>query len=298
MQAQDFDIGQEQPGPLDRAGQFGQGRNIAAGENVFCNPRVGGAGPVSPANGVNERNAIVLEHIAKLAEIFFEVIGADVFEHADGHDPVETFLDQTVILQAEVDPIAQVLCHRAPVGDGQLFRRQGHPCHVRAGDFSQIQPHAAPAAADVENGMSCPGAKLGDDMAFLGQLGFLQTGVRMLIIGAGILHIGIKKQGIQPAIEIVVMGDIGARIALGVVLFPAADQVAHVFGKPQHAAHVSVQDVALSGHIQVEYVAALDLHLAVHVDFAESQRRITDQPRLGGCVGEDDFQRLADAIAD
>ena len=58
-------------------------------------------------------------------------------------------------------------------------------------------------------------------MALLGQLRLFQRVVIGLEIGAGIVHVGIEKLAVERAGKIVVMRDMGARLAaiIGLALF-------------------------------------------------------------------------------
>ena len=52
--------------------------------------------------------------------------------------------------------------------------------------------------------------QLGRDMTFLGELRFFETIGGILEIGAGILPVGVKEERIEPVVDVVVVGDIGA----------------------------------------------------------------------------------------
>ena len=66
MQLQDFDIGHDELRALDRRQNFGKGRDIAAGEDVFGDPGIGDAGRARAADRVQQRDAVVGKKLAHL----------------------------------------------------------------------------------------------------------------------------------------------------------------------------------------------------------------------------------------
>ncbi len=100
---------------------------------------------------MQHHHAVVAEQLRTLAEEGAVVIDADMLEHADRHDAVERSRHVAIVLQIETRARAQALFGRALIGDGVLFLRQRHAGHVGAGQFREIEPEPAPAAADVEN---------------------------------------------------------------------------------------------------------------------------------------------------
>jgi hypothetical protein len=73
VQAQDLDIGNEKPGALDRRQHFGQGRNVAAGKDVFRDPGIGDAGTCADKLAV----AIAKPHsmMVRLRRRMFSLVG-------------------------------------------------------------------------------------------------------------------------------------------------------------------------------------------------------------------------------
>ena len=100
---------------------------------------------------MQQHDAVVGEQLRALAEERVVVIDADMLEHADRDDAVERPVDVAIVLQLEARALGQALFRGALVGDGVLLLRQRDAGHVGAGDLGEIEPKAAPAAADVEH---------------------------------------------------------------------------------------------------------------------------------------------------
>src|SRR3546814_16485868 len=83
VQAQDLQVRHPQAGPLDRREGFGQGRAVAAGEDVLAQPLVRAAGRLHPADGMDQGDAVVDEQFLTLREAPPTVEDADQPEHAD-----------------------------------------------------------------------------------------------------------------------------------------------------------------------------------------------------------------------
>ena len=89
-----------------------------------------------------------------------------------------------------------------------MLRRQRDAGDVGAGHFGQIEAKAAPARADVEHAVAAPDQELGGKVAFLGELGIVERRIRRFEIAATILPVGVEEEGIEPPVEVVVVGDI------------------------------------------------------------------------------------------
>ena len=112
VQPQDLDVGDQQPGALDRRQHLGQRRDVAAGEDVFGDPRIGDAGPFGAADRMQQHHAVVGEQVGAFAEERVVVADADMLEHADRDDAVEPLRDVAVVLQAELDAGRRALAPR------------------------------------------------------------------------------------------------------------------------------------------------------------------------------------------
>ena len=74
VQPQDLDVGDEEPEALDRASTSDSARDVAAGEDVFLDPGIGGARRLGAADRMQRHDAVVLEQAADRGEEF--VVGA------------------------------------------------------------------------------------------------------------------------------------------------------------------------------------------------------------------------------
>ena len=102
----------------------------------------------------------------------------------------------------------------AGVRDLQLFRRQRDAGDVGAGHLGQIEAKAAPARTDVEHAVAAPDQELGGKVTLLGELGIVERRRPAVSeIGAAILLVGVEEEGIEPPVEIVMMGDVVPRPA-------------------------------------------------------------------------------------
>ncbi len=108
----DLDIGGPEVAVLDGGHHFGQGGHIAAGEDVLRDPGAGHAGAARAADGVDQRHAVGGEQRRDLGEVFAVMGHADMFEHADRHDPVERAGDGAIVHQADVDAVGQACVAR------------------------------------------------------------------------------------------------------------------------------------------------------------------------------------------
>ena len=167
-----------------------------------------------------------------------------------------------------------------------------------AADLLDVEPEAAPAAADVEHAAVRLDEQLGRNQPLLGQLRFLQRAVGPLEVGAAVLLVGIEEQLVEPTVEIVVVGDVAAR-APGIV---AADDAAR---KEAAACRACAQEASalrlgVAQHELEEIVdgAALDDEAAVHEQLAQAQLGIDDRGALGTRIHEADADLLAGAVAE
>ena len=116
-------------------------------------------------------------------------------------------------------------------------------------------------------------------MALLGELGIVERRVRRFEIGAAVLLVGIEEEGIEPPVEIVVARDIVLRTAARIELLGMPDQIAQPplqLGPARQYFGLIQQDRQRIGDR-----AILDDEGAVHVDFAERQFRVEQNPAFG-----------------
>src|SRR6185369_17863872 len=125
-------------------------RGIAAGEDVFAQPRIGAARRFHAADGMQQHDPVLGKQVLRLAEELAIMRGADMLEHADGDDAVEGTRLQAVVAQEETDAIAEARRGRPLLRELVLLGGEGDAGDVDAGEPGEIEAEAAPAAADVE----------------------------------------------------------------------------------------------------------------------------------------------------
>ena len=101
------------------------------------------------------------------------------------------------------------------------------PVTCAPANLGEIERKPAPAAADVEHrGAGLVDAKLGREVALLGELGIVERLVGRLEIGAAILLVAVEEERIEPAVEVVVVRDVVAGAGPRIELLQAAEQIA------------------------------------------------------------------------
>src|SRR5690349_19519156 len=132
-------------------------------------------------------------------------------------------------------------------------------------------------------------------MTLLRQLRIVERLVWILKIGAAVLPVGVEEQGIETAIEIVMMRHVLPRAGAGIELRPAAAKVADPALKPGPFRRL----VLLLAHHHFEDIrngASFDGEGAVHVGFAESQFGIAKQGPFRSAGLEADGNRFSSAV--
>src|SRR5689334_13704433 len=100
---------------------------------------------------MQEENAVFGEDLRAFAEIGVVEADADMLEHADRDDAVETAGDVAVVFEPEACVFGLPALRRPRGGARVLFRRQGDAGDARLRDLGKIEGEAAPAASDVEH---------------------------------------------------------------------------------------------------------------------------------------------------
>ena len=116
-------------------------------------------------------------------------------------------------------------------------------------------------------------------MALLGELGIVERSVGRFEVGAAILLVRVEEEGIEPPVEIVVARHIVSRTRARVELLGMPDQVAQPplqLGPARQYFRLIEQDRQRIGDR-----AFLDDESALHVDFAERQFRVEQNPTFG-----------------
>ena len=132
-------------------------------------------------------------------------------------------------------------------------------------------------------------------MALLGKLGIVKARIGRLEIGAAILFVGIEEERIEPAVEIVMARDIVPGAAARIELLGMPDQVS----QPPLQLGPARQDFGLADQDRqrVRDRTLLDDECPVHIDFAQREFRIEQDPPFGVGGEEPDGYRFAGAIA-
>ncbi len=298
MQPQDFYVGDIESSFLDMRQNFRKCRNITAGEDVFADEWIGRTRPIGASDGVQQKNTIRLHQSRDMLEIFSEMPHADMFEHAHRNKPVKLVVDVAIIGQLEFRPVGQPLIPCALIGDGVLLFGQGYTFDIGLEVASQIKPHAAPPAADIENLVALLYQHLGGDVAFLGELRFGKRGVGRIEIGTGILLVGIEKQVVKLAREIVVTFDIARRTRNRVHLLEAAEEHAQFSGGFHPRLGRCRRPGIFKHHLKQRIdIAFQEIDLALHETFGELQFRVERNGALGVLGLELNMNRRAGLVA-
>ena len=150
--------------------------------------------------------------------------------------------------------------------------------------LGEIKGQSAPAAADVEDGHAVAEIELRRQMPLLGELRLFEGEIRLLEIGAGILPVVVEKEFVEPAIEIVVMGDVLLGARGGIVLTQAAGEDT---GLQQGACPSGPRLAFEIGQDRLEQVvngAALHDDPPIHIGFAKGERRVGEKAPFGAPV--------------
>ena len=129
-----------------------------------------------------------------------------------------------------------------------------------------------------------PIEQLGGDVALLGQLRVFEALARMLEIGAGILHVGIEEELVERVPEVVMVGDVVAGPARVVALAPPPQGEPQTLQCADPGAGVRRVEIGESDLQRLDQFAFLDDDGLVHVQFAEGEGRVAQEPQFGGGV--------------
>ena len=247
---------------------------------------------------MQQHHAVGGEQAADGAEEGGELRQADVLEHADRDDVVELALDLAVVLQAEAHAVGEAGGGGALGGDAVLLLGEGDAGDVGAADAREVERHAAPAAADVEDAGAGADEELGGDQALLGELGLVERHVGALEEGAGVLHVAVEEEPVEPLVEVVVVRDVGAGglEADGAQDRRVGDAAADVEDLGAGGGDLGA-GVGLGERDQLVDVAGLDDEPAVHVHLGDREGRVEQDGAQRAGVGDAERQRRAGAVA-
>jgi hypothetical protein len=222
---------------------------------------------------------------------------ADMFEHADGHDPVETAGEAAIVDQFIFD-LSCDACRFGPLaGDLELFLRQGDTKHLDPGDAVEIKRHAAPAAADVEHALPGFQVELGGNMRLLVGLRLFQAVGGVGVIGATVLAVRVEEEVVQVVAEVIVVGDVFVGLGGGVAAEQCGD-LAHPALRHEFAT-LAAKLPAIGADDQLEQVedaAVLDDQPTIHIGLAEREPRVADDFEGEPAIGEANGDRLGVGI--
>ena len=194
MQAEDFDVRRAEAGAFDGRQDLRQGRAVAAGEDVFGNPGVGGVRGAGTPDGVQKGDAVRGQATVYDLEEGVVMADPDMFEHADRDNAIKPPLHGAIVHQLEGHAILQAFGDRAGLGFRQLLGGQSDTGDLGAIVARQGECHAAPAAADVQHfQVGAVEFQLGGDVALLGDLRLFQGFFPSREIGAGILPVAVEE---------------------------------------------------------------------------------------------------------
>ena len=227
MQPQELDIGDQQAGALDRRHDLRQRRDVAARENVLGDPGIGDVGPFGAADGVQQHDAVVEPAGRRICGKKHRRSQARRVRTCRPRRSGRTFRHVAIVLQAEVDRGGQVLFAARCLAIARCSSDSVMPvtCALQnRRDRAQARPSRS--RCRVRGGRRPLSKKLGGEMALLGELGVVERLVGGLEIGAAVLPVGVEKERIEPAVQIVVVRDIAPRPRRQVELLQPAVEIA------------------------------------------------------------------------
>src|SRR6478672_8968683 len=189
---------------FDRLGDLHRGRQHRIGEDVALDPWIGMAHGLVAADRVQQEQAAASRRIIDQATLRqFEVVAvvaqADMLEHPDREDAIETLIQLAVILQADFDGQAVA---EAP-GILRLLAGDGHADTTDAVMLRGVLQGFAPAAADVEHAHTGAQVELATDQVELRVLGGIEVH-RVAPISTAVDH-ALAEHGLEERIADVVM---------------------------------------------------------------------------------------------
>jgi hypothetical protein len=135
-------------------------------------------------------------------------------------------------------------------------------------------------------------------VTLLRKLGVIERLFAGLEIGAAVLPVGIKKQRVKLAVEIVVMRRVAPRSRARIELFDAAMEVADEPSQPRPRRQSALAGLTEHDGKDIGDRALFDDDAAVHIGFTKPQRGIEEDAALGCSRGEADRRRRAGPVAE
>ena len=162
-------------------------------------------------NGVDDRHASWCQAVAYLVKKHRKAAWSDMLQHPDRHDPVECPGLVPVITKRECQAVTKAGIFGSLPCVRELLFGQGD-----AGDRDilpadrQRARQPTPAAADIQHAVAILQVQLRGKSCQLGHLCLIETVIRAMEIGTGILPPGVKEAGKQLVCQIVMMRHIAS----------------------------------------------------------------------------------------
>ena len=278
VEAQQLDVHHVKAGVLDDRGQLGQGRQVAAGEDVLADEGIDRSRLVVAPDGVQQEHAVLIQKVVGFPEELLVVPLAHMLEHADRNDAVEGVVHLAIVAQLEADLVPQPFLFDPLGGEAVLFGGERDAGQIAAGLTRQRQTQTAPAGADVQDLQArLLDVELGGDVALFLRLGALQIVAGVHEVGAGVLAVAVQEEVVELAREIVVMRDVLARLADGVVLLKVPALAQHLVRGLGDRMALQVRVVLHGQFHEVAQVSVLHAPIAVHVAFGDGEHGVGEQ---------------------
>src|SRR6266852_2135719 len=235
---------------------------------------------------MQQHHALVVEQLMALAEKSIVEADAYMLEHSYRDDAVEFSRNVAIILQTELDLVGQSLFVRAHLRERVLLSGKRDPGDTRAANTREIKRQATPAAADIEHASILGDEKLGRQVTFLGELCVIERLSAVFEIRAAILPVGVQEECIKLLVEIVMVRDVTPRARAQIQLRQAAVEKSRKPWNACPAGGAAVGALTEQDGKDIRDRAPLDDDPAIHVGFAESKLRMSENGALSRPGGE------------
>ena len=189
------------PALFDHRHHFGQGRDVAAREDIFADPGIGGARPVGAADRVQQHDAVIGQQLARLGEELRVIARAHMLEHADRDDAVERSGQRRDSPRARIwQRSARPFCRASSCAAANCSVESVMPSTLapRSRAISIASPpQPQPISSTLRPGRSK--LSLAAMWRFFSRLGDFQRVAVVGEIGAGILPAHVQEQVIEAA---------------------------------------------------------------------------------------------------
>ena len=196
------------------------GGQLAVGEDVLVDPRVGAVSGLVASDGVQHEEPIGRQAALGHSHVGVVVFLSDVFKHAQADDAVKALAQASVVHEAKGhrQALAQLAAQR------RLLGRDGHARAADAVAFGGVLHEAAPAAANVEHMHARLQAQLLADEFQLVLLGFVQV-AGAFPEGAGVGHATVEHGRVKCIAQVVMLMPNLPGAVFGLQVQPASPQM-------------------------------------------------------------------------